>query len=362
MRTRTVIVVATLLFTSLAIPTSSEAEDILVAPTVDSPPTQRLAMDGQSYRAPSAEEHFLATQSLGDSEQVVEVRITAAGDISVSPIAHKSGITYRIETVTKTGVVVTASNHAVVTPNLTNTYLVTQKGWQSLSSKPIRVAPSVLSTNSKILYGRQLKGTLNSPNILAQDLTTGVASKIFESGKHGGGFICGVVSDTNSKYGYFTHMLAKTTDLYRIDLTTGKIGKFRTLLKGLCLDATGEGNQFVFKRVDVKTLETTSDLVTVMTITAKSIDNSVTTTIHSTVMSNFQHSFLAFGKYVISYDEDGALQINGAARETVGYHYAYIDGSSLEPITKISNLKYISPLPSSWLLSESRPDILLSLS
>ena len=362
MRTRTLKVNTAILLAALAFPSVSSADIIPVVPLSEESPAQRLVMDGQAYRAPTSEVRFLATQKVDSDEQVIEVRISAQGKIAISPIAHKVGVKYRIDAITTAGVIVTSSSLTATGLNMNSTYLITSTAWKLLSTKKIVVEPAAISVNLKTLYGRQNKSSINSPNILAQNLNTGSTSKVFESAKHGGGFICGVVADESSKYGYFTHMLINSTELYRIDLSSGKISKFRTLQKGHCLDAIGLGNQFVFKKVNVKSLETDPGWATIMEFSAKAIIKSLSTTISTSVMNNSEHSFLAFGNYVISYDENGALQINGASRETVGYHFAYLDGSTLEPMIDVKNLRYIHPLPNSWLVGESRPDLSISLS
>jgi hypothetical protein len=116
------------------------------------------------------------------------------------------------------------------------TWLVTTKKWQLLSNKVIYIEPGVLTPDNRFLIGRKNSDGPSS-KILSQDLKTGSLTTLFETNKHGKGFVCGAYSEPTGKFAYFSHISTKNTNVYRIDLKTRKTKLLGSAKSGFCISS-----------------------------------------------------------------------------------------------------------------------------
>ena len=298
---------------------------------------------------------FVANRNLGSGfdsgSELIEVKIGTDGIPEVTSLAKQQGVDYQIKAIAKNGVVVTAYDRRNKN-STSNTYLVSSTKWTLLSTKTIYVEPAVISTDLKTLYGRRVKDAANSTVIFAQNLKSGSTPAYFDAAKHGGGFICGVVTDPNFKFGYFTHLTKKATDIYQIDLGNGKMKKLGTTTAGACIDATDSSGNFIAKNIDPISLVTqTGDLIVISKKNPKSYRH---IEIRETFMSTGMHSVLPFGDYLLGWNSTNNLHIVGLEINE-GFNFDYLDPETLAGPEQLFFLQYMSSLPLTWQSDPKRP-------
>jgi hypothetical protein len=261
------------------------------------------------------------------------------------------GVDYQIKAISKNGVIVTAYDQRTK-KYPSNTYLVSNTKWTLLSTKTIFVEPSVVSIDLKTLYGRRVKDAANSTVIFAQNLKTGNTPTYFDAAKHGGGFICGVVTDPTFKLGYFTHLTKKRTDIYQIDLGNGKMKKLGTTTAGACIDATNSNGDFIAKFINPTSLETDNgDLIVISKKNPKSYRH---IEIRETFMHTGMHSLIPFGEYVLGWNSTYEPHLVGLEKHE-GFNFDYLDPDTLAGPTSLHFLQYVCNLPLTWQTDPKRP-------
>jgi hypothetical protein len=303
---------------------------------------------------------FVANRNLpggfSAGSELIEVNIGTDGIPVISSLANVPGVDYQIKAIAKNGVIVTAYDGR--SKNSTaHTYLVSNTKWTLLSTKTIFVEPSVVSTDLKTLYGRRVKDAANSTVIFAQNLKTGNTPIYFDAAKHGGGFICGVVADPTFKFGYFTHLTKKRTDIYQIDLGNGKMKKLGTTTAGACIDATNSNGDFIAKFVNPTTLETQEgDLIVISKKNPKSYRH---IEIRETFMQTGMHSLIPFGEYVMGWNSTYDPHLVGLEKHE-GYNFDYLDPETLDGPKPLHFLQYICNLPLTWQTDPKRPSFAIA--
>jgi len=299
---------------------------------------------------------FVANRNLpggGDAgSELIEVNIGTDGIPVIDSLANVPGVHYQIKAIAKNGLIVTAYDHRTKSyPS--NTYLVSNTKWTLLSTKTIFVEPAVVSIDLKTLYGRRVKDAANSTVIFAQNLKSGNTPTYFDAAKHGGGFICGVVTDPTFKLGYFTHLTKKRTDIYQIDLGNGKMKKLGTTTVGACIDATNSNGDFIAKFINPTSLETENgDLIVISKKNPKSYRH---IEIRETFMHTGMHSLLPFGEYVLGWNSTYEPHLVGLEKHE-GYNFDYLDPETLAGPTPLHFLQYICNLPLTWQTDPKRPN------
>jgi len=292
----------------------------------------------------------LAGGSDGGSE-LIEVNIGTDGIPVINSLANVPGVDYQIKAIAKNGLIVTAYDHRTK-KYPSNTYLVSNTKWTLLSTKTIFVEPAVVSLDLKTLYGRRVKDAANSTVIFAQNLKAGNTPSYFDAAKHGGGFICGVVADPTFKFGYFTHLTKKSTDIYQIDLGNGKMKKLGTTTAGACIDATNSNGDFIAKFMNPTSLETQDgDLIV---ISKKNPKNFRHIEIRETFMHTGMHSLIPFGEYVLGWNSTYNLHLVGLEKQE-GFDFDYLDLETLSGPEPLWFLQYICNLPLTWQSDAKRP-------
>lgn len=290
--------------------------------------------------------------------ELIEVNIGIDGTPVITTLAKKAGVTYQIKAVAKDGLIVTAYDYSSSKPS-SNTYLISNTKWTLLSTKNVYVEPAVISTDLKTLYGRRVKDAANSTVIFAQNLKTGNTPSYFDATKKGGGFICGVVTDPTFKFGYFTHLTKTKTDIYQIDLGSGKLSKLGTTTAGACIDATDSNGDFIAKNIDPTSLLTQkSDLIKISKSNPKNYHH---IKIQTTFMSTGMHSLLPFGEYVLGWNSTNDLHLVGLEKHE-GLNFDYLDPDSLSGPESLNFLQYMNNLPLNWRSDSKRPDAALAKS
>ena len=298
---------------------------------------------------------FVANRNLaGGSDagsELIEVKIGTDGIPVINTLANVPGVHYQIKAIAKNGLIVTAYDHRTK-KYPSNTYLVSNTKWTLLSTKTIFVEPAVVSTDLKTLYGRRVKDAANSTVIFAQNLKTGNTPSYFDAAKHGGGFICGVVTDPTFKFGYFTHLTKKSTDIYQIDLGNGKMKKLGTTTAGACIDATNSNGDFIAKFINPTSLETQEgDLIVISKKNSKSYRH---IEIRETFMHTGMHSLIPFGDYVLGWNSSYDLHLVGLAKHE-GFSFDILDPETLAGPEPLHFLQYICSLPLTWQSDAKRP-------
>ena len=283
--------------------------------------------------------------------ELIEVNIGTDGTQVITSLAKQAGVAYQIKAIAKNGLIVAAYDHR--TKNFTsNTYLVSNTKWTLLSTKTIFVEPAVVSTDLKTLYGRRVKDAANSTVIFAQNLKTGNTPSYFDAAKHGGGFICGVVSDPTFKLGYFTHLTKKSTDIYQIDLSNGKMKKLGATTAGACIDATDANGNFIAKYINPTSLEMQKgDLILISKKNPKSYRH---VEIKETFMHTGMHSLLPFGDYILGWNSTNNLHLVGLEKQE-GFSFDYLDPETLAGPIPLHFLQYMCNLPLTWQSDPARP-------
>ncbi|CAN2200703.1 hypothetical protein MCEMKE14_00754 [Candidatus Nanopelagicaceae bacterium] len=299
---------------------------------------------------------FVANRNLaGGSDagsELIEVKIGTDGIPVINTLANVPGVHYQIKAIAKNGLIVTAYDHRTK-KYPSNTYLVSNTKWTLLSTKTIFVEPAVVSTDLKTLYGRRVKDAANSTVIFAQNLKTGNTPSYFDAAKHGGGFICGVVADPTFKFGYFTHLTKKSTDIYQIDLGNGKMKKLGTTTAGACIDATNSNGDFIAKFMNPTSLETQEgDLIVISKKNPKSYRH---IEIRETFMHTGMHSLIPFGDYVLGWNSTYDLHLVGLAKNE-GFSFDILDPETLAGPEPLHFLQYICNLPLTWQSDTKRPN------
>jgi hypothetical protein len=299
---------------------------------------------------------FVANRNLaGGSDagsELIEVKIGTDGIPVINSLANVPGVHYQIKAIAKNGLIVTAYDHRTK-KNPSNTYLVSNTKWSLLSTKTIFVEPAVVSTDLKTLYGRRVKDAANSTVIFAQNLKTGNTPSYFDAAKHGGGFICGVVADPTFRFGYFTHLTKKSTDIYQIDLGNGKMKKLGTTTAGACIDATNSNGDFIAKFMNPTSLETQEgDLIVISKKNPKSYRH---IEIRETFMHTGMHSLIPFGDYVLGWNSTYDLHLVGLAKNE-GFSFDILDPETLAGPEPLHFLQYICNLPLTWQSDAKRPN------
>ena len=298
---------------------------------------------------------FVANRNLpGGSDagsELIEVNIGTDGIPVINSLANVPGVHYQIKAIAKNGLIVTAYDHRTKSyPS--RTYLVSNTKWTLLSTKTIFVEPAVVSIDLKTLYGRRVKDAANSTVIFAQNLKTGSTPSYFDAAKHGGGFICGVVTDPTFKLGYFTHLTKKRTDIYQIDLGNGKMKKLGTTTVGACIDATNSNGDFIAKFINPTSLETENgDLIIISKKNPKSYRH---IEIRETFMHTGMHSLLPFGEYVLGWNSTYEPHLVGLDKHE-GFNFDYLDPDTLAGPTSLHFLQYVCNLPLTWQTDPKRP-------
>jgi hypothetical protein len=283
--------------------------------------------------------------------ELIEVNIGSDGTQVITSLAKQAGVAYQIKAIAKNGLIVAAYDHR--TKNSTShTYLVSKTKWTLLSTKTIFVEPAVVSTDLKTLYGRRVKDAANSTVIFAQNLKTGSTPSYFDAAKHGGGFICGVVSDPTFKLGYFTHLTKKSTDIYQIDLSNGKMKKLGATTAGACIDATDANGNFIAKYINPTSLEMQKgDLILISKKNPKSYRH---VEIKETFMHTGMHSLLPFGDYILGWNSTNNLHLVGLEKQE-GFSFDYLDPETLAGPIPLHFLQYMCNLPLTWQSDPARP-------
>jgi hypothetical protein len=298
---------------------------------------------------------FVANRNLeggiGAGAELIEVKIGTDGIPIITSLAKQEGVNYQIKAIAKNGLIVTAYDHRTKNFN-SRTYLVSSTKWTLLSTKTIFVKPAVISTDLKTLYGRRVKDAANSTVIFAQNLKTGSTPSYFDAAKHGGGFICGVVSDPTLKLGYFTHLTKNSTDIYQIDLSNGRMKKLGATTAGACIDATDKNGNFIAKSVNPTSLETeTGNLILISKNNPKSYRQ---IKIQETFMHTGMHSLLPFGDYVLGWNSTNDLHLVGLEKND-GFNFDYLDPETLAGPKPLRFLQYMCNLPLTWQSDPARP-------
>ena len=297
---------------------------------------------------------FVASRNLESgpffASELIEVNIGTDGIPVITSLAKQAGVDYQIKAIAKNGVIVTAYDDR--TKNSTShTYLVSNTKWALLSTKTIFVEPAVVSTDLKTLYGRRVKDAANSTVIFAQNLKTGNTPIYFDAAKHGGGFICGVVTDPTFKLGYFTHLTKKRTDIYQIDLGNGKMKNLGATTAGACIDATNSNGDFLAKFINPTSLETKKN--SLILISKKNLKSFRNIKIGETFMHTGMHSLLPFGEYVLGWNSTTDLHLVGLENE--GFDFNYLDPETLAAPKTLNFLLYMGNLPLTWQTDPARP-------
>lgn len=298
---------------------------------------------------------FVANRNLeggiGAGAELIEVKIGTDGIPIITSLAKQEGVNYQIKAIAKNGLIVTAYDHKTKNFN-SRTYLVSSTKWILLSTKTIFVEPAVISTDLRTLYGRRVKDAANSTVIFAQNLKTGSTPSYFDAAKHGGGFICGVVSDPTLKLGYFTHLTKNSTDIYQIDLSNGRMKKLGATTAGACIDATDKNGNFIAKSVNPTSLETeTGNLILISKNNPKSYRQ---IKIQETFMHTGMHSLLPFGDYVLGWNSTNDLHLVGLEKND-GFNFDYLDPETLAGPKPLRFLQYMCNLPLTWQSDPARP-------
>ncbi len=298
---------------------------------------------------------FVANRNLGAGfdagAELIEVKVGTDGIPIITSLAKQEGVGYQIKAIARNGLIVTAYNHS--TSNYSaRTYLVSNTKWTLLSRKTIYVEPAVVSTDLKTLYGRRVKDAANSTVIFAQNLKTGSTPSYFDAAKHGGGFICGVVPDPTFKFGYFTHLTKKSTDIYQIDLSNGKMKNLGATTAGACIDATDANGNFIAKYMNPTSLETQKgDLILISKKNPKSYRH---VEIRETFMHTGMHSLLPFGDYILGWNSTYDLHLVGLEKHE-GFNFDYLDQQTLAGPKSLHFLQYMCNLPLTWQTDPARP-------
>ena len=288
---------------------------------------------------------FLATlefksdsDGFGESA-VVEVVIGIDGIMKIKPIIQKKGYSYQIKAIARDGIIVTEYSNS---RNSIKTFIRYSTGQKNLSNKIIYVEPASISTDLKYLYGRRVKDAVNSTQIYRQALKTGAVTVFFDASKKGGGFVCGVVPDSTYKFGYFSHLKASTTDIYRINLTNGSLNKLGTTRAGFCVDGVEPDGDLYAININPVSLRITNDKYYSMSTKNFATVSELSVAPSITMVS--ARTFLSFGNSAISSSLMSKLQLNDLSTENKGsFEYDY--GSSTEESTWF---QFLSPLPLNW--------------
>jgi len=303
--------------------------------------------DPNAVTKPWQEVNFLATldfktgsSGVGESA-VVEVNIGVDGIMKIKPIIQKKGFTYQIIAIAKDGIIVTEYSNS---RDSIRTFIQFPTRQKNLSKKVIYVEPASISTDLKYLYGRRVKDAVNSTQIYRQVLSSGAVSVFFDASKKGGGFICGVVPDSTHKFGYFSHLKASATDIYRINLTNGSLSKLGTTRAGFCLDGAEPDGDLYGINVNPVSLKITNDKYFSLSTKKVSAVSEVSVAPFITMISS--RAFLSFGNSAISSSLMGKLQLNDLSSDNKGsFEYDY--GSSIA-LEQSSWFQFLSPLPMNW--------------
>jgi hypothetical protein len=165
------------------------------------------------------------------------------------------------------------------------------------------------------------------------------------------------VADPTFKFGYFTHLTKKRTDIYQIDLGNGKMKKLGTTTAGACIDATNSNGDFIAKFVNPTTLETQEgDLIVISKKNPKSYRH---IEIRETFMQTGMHSLIPFGEYVMGWNSTYDPHLVGLEKHE-GYNFDYLDPETLDGPKPLHFLQYICNLPLTWQTDPKRPSFAIA--
>jgi hypothetical protein len=133
-----------------------------------------------------------------------------------------------------------------------NSYLNDGAAFKRIGIKTNYVEPGTLDNKNQYVYGRQVRDGVNSTRIVRQSVKTGALSYHFDANSNGGGFVCGIATDSDYRRAYFTHLQPDRTILYKVNLSNGKFSKVRNLSPGFCIDTVIDDTRLAGTLIEVR--------------------------------------------------------------------------------------------------------------